>query len=143
MKKKLWAIYHLLTVDGGYGDAIPQDEMVGIVEATDEEIKAFVEKYDRPVVYDEPYDKLTCHGIQAQEIKVIHNLDEVEPYGPDDYYGQKAEEYEFEKKFEEIHGRYFDWRYSDNSEELSEQYRKGHEEIRAKWEAKRGNGNSL
>ena len=38
--KKLYAIYHQYAVDGGYGDAIFQEDHVGTVYATEEEIRA-------------------------------------------------------------------------------------------------------
>lgn len=131
MEKKLYAIYHGVDEDGGYGDAVYTENMIGIVKATEEEIKAYIEKWNKPIVYDHPYADLSCHNVYAEEISVA-NLDELNPYGEGDYYGLRAKEYEFKKAFDAQHG--YRWYYSDKRDELYELYFKGLEEIRKKHE---------
>ena len=76
--KKLWNVVHYFTVDGGFGDAIPSEEVVATIYATDEEAYEFVEKYDNPYVYDHPYADLVCHGVELVEIVPVdvNDLDE-------------------------------------------------------------------
>lgn len=85
--KKLYMIKHVYYVDGGFGDAIYSEGVVGIVECAEEELNDFLKKYNHPVVYDEPYAYLTCHELKAEEIS-IKSLKELEndPYGDGDYY---------------------------------------------------------
>ena len=77
----MYIIKHVYDVDGGFGDAIGKEDVVGIVECTKEQIDKFIEKYDKPVVYDEPYMGLVCHILIAEEVTVT-TLDEIEkdPY---------------------------------------------------------------
>lgn len=134
-KKSLWAIYHEYDLDGGYGDAIPSSEMVGIVMATNDEIADFIKKYNKPIVYDKPYNELCCHVIRVEKIDIIYSLDEVKPYGPDDYYGERAEEYQLDKKFEETYGE--DWVFKDEDGKLHELRRKEMDDIAKKWAERR------
>lgn len=131
MSKKFYAIFHGVDEDGGFGDAVYTESMMGIVEATQEEIDAFIQKWDQPIVYDHPYDDLCCHYVRAEEIQFC-DLDKLNPYGKDDYYGLHAKEYEFRKAFDAQHGNR--WNYSDKRDELYELYFKGLEEIQKKHE---------
>ncbi len=70
-KKKVWNVIHIFDVDGGFGDAIYEEEVVLTIYATDEEAKAFEEKYNKPYVYDHPWMDLTCHGVCLEEVKPI------------------------------------------------------------------------
>lgn len=85
--KKMYMIKHVYDVDGGFGDAIYNEDVVGVVECAEEELNNFLEKYNRPVVYDEPYAYLVCHELKAEEI-TIKSLKELEndPYGDGGYY---------------------------------------------------------
>lgn len=127
--KYLWAIYHGFDEDGGFGDAIYTEEMVGVVQATETEIEDFVEKYDNPIVYDHPYDDLTAHHIRVEKI-VVKDISEVKPYGDLDYFGGMAEEYELEKKYDQEYGK--DWRFSDRRDEIYDEYFRDLKEIRKK-----------
>lgn len=130
MEKKLWAIYHDYDVDGGFGDSIHETEMVGVVQATEEEIEAFIQKYDKPIIYDKPYDELYCHSVRVEEIEMT-SLDSICPYGRDDCYGLMAKEYEVRKIFDEKYGD--GWRWSDNAEELRKKYEERMKSIREQW----------
>lgn len=131
MSKKLYAIFHGVDEDGGFGDAVYTENMMGVVQATQEEIDEFLLKWNEPIVYDHPYDDLYCHYVRAEEIPEFCDLDKLNPYGEDDYYGLLAKEYEFKKAFDAQHGG-GRWRWCNQREELYELYSKGLEEIRKK-----------
>ncbi len=116
---ELWAIYHGYTVDGGYGDAVWEEEMVGVVWATKSEIQEFVKKYNNPIVYDHPYDELTAHHIRAEKIKIT-DISSIKPYGENDYYGQEAREYQLRVKYNEEYGH--DWMLSENRSEIFQKF---------------------
>ena len=98
--KKLYIIVHYYDVDGGFGDAIPREEVIATVWATEEETKSFLEKYDKPYVYDTPYADLECHGVNICELDPI-DISELD-------------EDTLEEKF---HGPDFNWRLNDDEEE--------------------------
>lgn len=54
---KFYGIFHEFYVDGGYGDAVYVEEMLGIV-SDEETAKKYVEKYSNPHIYNIPYDEL-------------------------------------------------------------------------------------
>ena len=91
--KALWAIYGGEDVDGGYGDAIPTSWHIATVLATEDEIEAFVKKWNKPEVYDIPYDSLECHRVYAERIEIV-DLESVIPYStdPDNYYMNAIEQ---------------------------------------------------
>ena len=63
----LYAVYHVYDVDGGFGDAVPTETCLGIIEG-EEEAKAYVAKYSKPKVYAVPYGKLYHHGLSYRPI---------------------------------------------------------------------------
>lgn len=65
--EKIYGVFHIYDVDGGYGDAIQQVEMVGIT-ASLKEAEEFVLRYNNPHVYFKPYDKLYCHKLVIREV---------------------------------------------------------------------------
>lgn len=117
--KEFWAIYHGYSVDGGYGDAVWEEEMVGVVSATENEIQEFIEKYNNPIVYDHPYDDLVAHCIRAEKIKIA-DISEIKPYGENDYYGQQAREYQLRVKYDEEYGP--NWMWSEKRSEISQKF---------------------
>ena len=125
-QKSLWAIFHGYDEDGGFGDAIPEETMVGVVEATEEEINAFVKKWDKPVIYDRPYSDLYCHNVWASRIEIAP-LDQLKPYGEDDYYGQRAKRFKYDSEFERQHGER--WWIHDEDRSLRKIYYEGLEKI--------------
>ena len=92
-EKKLWNIFHCYGTDGGFGDYIPQEDHVGTVEATEEEIKEFLEKWDKPEVYEKPYAELDCHAVRAVPVEVVE-LKGFEPYStdPEDWFNRRIRE---------------------------------------------------
>ena len=57
--KDVYVILHCYTVDGGFGDSVAVEDVIGFV-TSEEEAKEYCEKYDSTHVYDEPYAELVC-----------------------------------------------------------------------------------
>lgn len=72
---KIYIIMHCYDVDGGFGDAVYQeDPMFATTEG--EKARQYVEKYDKPVIYSRPYDPLYHHGLCIREMDLQEpNLD--------------------------------------------------------------------
>lgn len=71
--EKIYEIVHCYDVDGGFGDAIPQEEVIGVFD--DEEIaEEYVRRWSKPEVYDRPYCSLYHHELFVRE-KVVNALD--------------------------------------------------------------------
>ena len=62
----IYRVIHEYTVDGGFGDAVPEEETV-VTFSTKEKAEEFVKKYSKPHVYDEPYDELWCGTLSICE----------------------------------------------------------------------------
>lgn len=107
-EKFIWAIFHCYDEDGGYGDAVPQEVMVGSCMATEQEIEEFLQKWDKPEVYDHPYDDLVCHGVRAEKID-LKELKDIKPYG-DDYFEDQIQDYKLKQKYNEKYGDDFYFR---------------------------------
>ena len=75
----LYQIVHIYDVDGGFGDAIGQEDCVGVVEASEEEIEKFLQEWDKPEIYDRPYSDLWHHTVVARPVE-LKRLNEVTPY---------------------------------------------------------------
>ena len=92
-EKKLWNIFHCYYVDGGFGDGVLQADLVGTVEATEEEINEFLKKWNKPEVYDDPYTALECHAVRAEPVEVVE-FKGFEPYStdPDDWFNKGIQE---------------------------------------------------
>ena len=67
-----FAVFHIFDVDGGFGDAIAQKEIICIFD-TEEEANAFKAKYEKPHVYDCPYQSLECGILEVMELPTIYN----------------------------------------------------------------------
>ena len=90
--KTLYMIEHWYDVDGGFGDAVLQTEVVAV---TDDKAKAYeyVDKYNNPQAYDKPYATLYCHELRVREIK-IEELDlDKDPFADDDRFSAQMEWY--------------------------------------------------
>lgn len=102
MNKKLYAIYHVFDYGLEYGDALHTEELSGYVLATDDEIKDFIEKWNKPIVYDIPYDELRCHGIRTEEVSIFDkDISEFEPYDKyeDPVWGDRISKYDVRKQY--------------------------------------------
>ena len=87
----LYNIIHCYDVDGGFGDAIPTEDVIATVESTEEDIQKWLERFDHPEVYDSPYADLYEHNYRAVPIEVV-SIKDVTPY-MDDILIKKAFEY--------------------------------------------------
>lgn len=125
--KKLYAIYHGYTQDGGYGDGIWAEDHVGTVYATEDEINAYIEKYNKPEVYEKPYDELTCHHVRAEEIVIADSLNDVKPYGEDDWGGDCIKKYKLNQEFDKKYGHH--WQFGERREEIYPLYLEAMEKL--------------
>ena len=71
---KIYTVYELYDVDGGFGDAVTQTRDL-YTFACKEDAYAFQEKYNNPYVYAEPYQKLWCGTLKIREMEIIDNFD--------------------------------------------------------------------
>lgn len=67
---KVYNVIHDFDLDGGFGDAIPSEDVVAcFLDKKDAE--DFINKYGNEHVYDAPYADLYCGKISIQEIDVL------------------------------------------------------------------------
>ena len=66
---KVYLIKHMYDVDGGFGDAVPTEKIIGAF-ADKAEAEAFVERWDTPKVYDKPYAELEYHSLEMEEVEI-------------------------------------------------------------------------
>lgn len=67
----IYVISHVYDVDGGFGDAVQVEDVLGFVvgaKVADE----YVEKYSKPEVYDRPYSDLYHHTLIARRIDPLN-----------------------------------------------------------------------
>ncbi len=80
--KKYYNIYHMSDIyDGRSSVPVQQHKYIGLVYATEEEIKEFLEKWNKPRVYYHMYDVLYEHLVTAVPVEV-KELNKLEPYNP-------------------------------------------------------------
>ena len=65
----IYEIVHYYDTDGGFGDAIPQEDVIAVF-STEEKADEFVEKYANPHVYDRPYADLRCGVLKVRGRKI-------------------------------------------------------------------------
>lgn len=85
MNKTVYAVFHIYDVDGGFGDAINQEDFVFATEDK-EAAEGYVEKHSNPHVYSVPYDSLMCGELVIREIKTITPDLSVPPWKYIDYW---------------------------------------------------------
>lgn len=66
---KIYLVNHYFDVDGGFGDAIPQEEVICGFDNR-EDANGFVEKYSNPHIYDSPYASLECGVLRVEELNM-------------------------------------------------------------------------
>lgn len=71
-KMKTFGVFHIFDVDGGFGDAIPQEELICTFNSV-EEAWDFIKKYEKPHVYDCPYQCLECGQLELRELPTTYN----------------------------------------------------------------------
>ena len=68
-----FAVFHIFDVDGGFGDAIAQKEIICVFD-TEEQANAFKAKYEKPHVYDPAHIKrLECGKLEVREFPTTYN----------------------------------------------------------------------
>lgn len=71
-KMSKFGVFHIFDVDGGFGDAIGQQELICIFD-TEEQANEFKTKYEKPHVYDCPYQCLECGKLEVKELPTTYN----------------------------------------------------------------------
>lgn len=66
---KIYLVKHCFDVDGGFGDAILQEEVICGFDNR-EDADEFVEKYSNPHIYDSPYASLECGVLRVEELNM-------------------------------------------------------------------------
>ena len=72
---KVYQVVHNYDVDGGFGDAIRSFDTI-VTFANKADAENFVEKYEKPHVYDIPYDDLWCGDLEIVELTVLTSVPE-------------------------------------------------------------------
>ena len=87
----MYLIIHRYDVDGGFGDAVSVEDVVGFID-TKEEAEAYVKKWSNPRIYDKPYNDLYCGELYVREVKKVDI--EIDTFGDEsdyEYYVQRKE----------------------------------------------------
>lgn len=66
----IYGVYHWYDVDGGFGDAIPQKDLL-CVFLNKEEADKFVKEYEDVHIYDDPYSELACGLLVIEELPTV------------------------------------------------------------------------
>ena len=69
---KIFGVFHIFDVDGDFGDAISQEELICTFNS-EEEAKDFIKKYEKPHVYDIPFHALECGKLKLRELPTTYN----------------------------------------------------------------------
>ena len=70
----IYGVYHLYDVDGGFGDAISQKDLL-CVFLNKEEAEKFAKEYENEHVYDTPYAPLYCGTMVVEELPTQFNAE--------------------------------------------------------------------
>ena len=97
-KMKTFGVFHIFDVDGGFGDAIPQEELICTFNSV-EEAWDFIKKYEKPHVYDCPYQCLECGQLEMRELPTTYN--EKDFWWLSEEYEECDEEEDYEEEDEE------------------------------------------
>lgn len=73
--EKCYQVVHYYDVDGGFGDAIPNTDVI-VTFKNKEDAEKFVEKYKNYHVYDTPYSDLTCGDLEISEVDIFNSIDD-------------------------------------------------------------------
>ena len=72
IKMKTFGVFHIFDVDGNFGDAVRQEELICVFNS-EEEANEFKTKFERPHVYDCPYHALECGKLEVRELPTTYN----------------------------------------------------------------------
>ena len=83
---KVYQVFHLYDVDGGFGDAVGQSEVIASFENKDDAI-ALCERLRNEHVYDKPYADLWCGCLAVEEFDIVSHKDfSIDNYKPEDFW---------------------------------------------------------
>lgn len=71
----LFGVFHTYEIDGGFGDAVLEKDLVGVT-ANEEEANDYVEKWSDEHIYDKPLDRLHCGLLTYEELPMLGSIDE-------------------------------------------------------------------
>lgn len=77
--KYIYLIIHEYDVDGGFGDAVSQEEVLGYFTSR-KKADEYVEKYSQPRVYDRPYSDLYEHTLFVRKMEMKPLETDVNPW---------------------------------------------------------------
>jgi hypothetical protein len=78
--RKFYNIYHISDYYSN-GNIAQSKKYIGLVEATDEEIKEFLKIWNKPRIYYYIGDRLIEHLVVATPVELV-DINKVEPYDP-------------------------------------------------------------
>lgn len=78
---KIYTVYEMYDVDGGFGDAVTQTRDI-CTFANKEDAYAFKEKFNKPFAYYRGYSDLWCGTIKVKEIEILDKFDTNTEYKP-------------------------------------------------------------
>ncbi len=67
---KIYQVMHEYTVDGGFGDAVLNQEVVAMFD-NKQDAETFVERFSESRVYEKPYDELIYGELYMEEMTLI------------------------------------------------------------------------
>lgn len=67
----LYGIFHLYSVDGGFGDAVPKEDLLFVTDS-EETAREYIKKWSHPYIYDTPYAELSCGELEYREIEQLY-----------------------------------------------------------------------
>ena len=70
--EKIYVIKHCYDVDGGFGDAVSVEDIVGYC-TSEEEAQKYVKTYQNIHCYGNPYNELCCGELIVDELKKIND----------------------------------------------------------------------
>jgi len=85
----MFAIIHYYDVNGGFGDAVGKEEVLGYVE-TEEDAKEYVARYSNPRTYAIPYSRLECHALGYKKVSTKMLDIDVDPFEGDYFSRERA-----------------------------------------------------
>lgn len=70
---KIYKVTHFYEDDGGYGDAVGQEEVLALCSSM-KDAKYIQKKLSNPHIYDRPYDNLICGQINIEEMEIVNDV---------------------------------------------------------------------
>ena len=71
---KVFNVFHLYDEDGGFGDAVGQEELIASFE-NKSDAEEFANLLSNPHAYNKPYADLSCGYIEVREVDIISHVE--------------------------------------------------------------------